>query len=184
MRFLLLLYIFMMSNAYTNINIFNSFGYSFSKKKNYTTKGLDYWHPGFAWAITRNAYEKIGGLYDKGVLGSGDNIMALAIISKSEYCNNIEFHEDYNNSMLDFQNKASKLRLGYIPGIIRHHYHGSKINRQYTERWKILSENNFDPFTFIEYDKNGILIPTVNCPETLVSSIMAYFEERNEDEFL
>ena len=170
-----------MSSTYTNMNIFNSFGYSFSKKKNYTTKGLDYWHPGFAWAITRNAYEKIGGLYDKGVLGSGDNIMALAIISKSEYCNNIEFHEDYNNSMLDFQNKASKLRLGYIPGIIRHHYHGSKINRQYTERWKILMKYNYSPNKDLTYDEKGILIPTNNFSKEFEEDIMNYFRERKED---
>jgi hypothetical protein len=63
------------------LNTFNGFGYRYSKNKKYTLDGKDYWHPGFAWAMTRKAYEKIGGIYDKGILGSGDNIMAMSFIT-------------------------------------------------------------------------------------------------------
>ena len=108
--------------------VFSSFGYQYCKGKKYGEKGLEYWHPGYAWAITRKAYEKIGGIYDKGVLGSGDSIMALSFINKSGNMNNVNYSEDYNNGMLEFQKKAKTLRLGYTPGIIRHYFHGSKIN--------------------------------------------------------
>ena len=165
-----------------NLNIFNSFGYSFEKKKKYTTKGIDYWHPGYAWAITRKAYEKLGGLYDKGVLGSGDNIMALSFINKCQTMNNPDYSEEYNNSMLEYQKKASKLRLGYTPGLIRHHYHGSKLNRRYTERWKILMKHNYSPVEHLTYDNIGILIPTKNFSEEFKEDIMNYFKERKEDE--
>jgi hypothetical protein len=171
-----------MSNKNTNLNMFNSFGYSFSKEKQYTAKGMDYWHPGYAWAITRKAYEKIGGLYDKGILGSGDSIMALSFINKCEYMTNENYHIDYNNSMLEYQNKASKLRLGYIPGVIRHHYHGSKQNRRYTERWKILMNQNFSPIEHVTYDKEGILIPTNSFCDEFKEDIMNYFMERKEDD--
>jgi hypothetical protein len=171
-----------MSNEFTNLNIFNSFGYSFNKNKKFTTKGLDYWHPGYAWAITRKAYEKIGGLYDMGVLGSGDNIMALSFINKCKSMNNINYSNDYNNSMLEYQKKASKLRLGYVPGIIRHHYHGSKKNRNYTERWQILIKNNYSPIEHITYDNNGILVPTQLFSSIFKEDIMDYFRERKEDE--
>lgn len=171
-----------MSNKNTNLNMFNSFGYSFSKEKQYTAKGMDYWHPGYAWAITRKAYEKIGGLYDKGILGSGDSIMALSFINKCEYMTNENYHIDYNNSMLEYQNKASKLRLGYTPGVIRHHYHGSKQNRRYTERWKILMNQNFSPIEHVTYDKEGILIPTNLFCDEFKEDIMNYFMERKEDD--
>ena len=69
----------------TNLNIFNGFGYSFSKNKKYTSKGLDYWHPGFAWAMTRKAFDQINGLYDKSILGSGDNNMALCFLKSVQY---------------------------------------------------------------------------------------------------
>uniref|UniRef100_A0A6C0KXT4 Glycosyltransferase 2-like domain-containing protein n=1 Tax=viral metagenome TaxID=1070528 RepID=A0A6C0KXT4_9ZZZZ len=166
----------------TNLNIFNSFGYSFSKNKKYTTKGLDYWHPGFAWAITRKAYEKIGGLYDKGILGSGDNIIALSIINKVNDFLNIDYHEDYKNSILEYQKKIKSLRLGYVPGVIRHHYHGSKKNRQYMQRWQILINHQFSPMNHITYDSSGILIPTNDFSREFKDDIMTYFRERKEDE--
>jgi hypothetical protein len=171
-----------MSNENTNLNIFNSFGYSFNKEKKITTKGQDYWHPGYAWAITKKAYDKIGGIYDKGILGSGDSIMALAFINKAESMNNINYSDDYNNSMLEYQLKASKLRLGYVPGVIRHYYHGSKKNRQYTERWKLLMKHNYSPIEHLTYDKQGILIPTETFPFDFKEDIMNYFRERKEDD--
>jgi hypothetical protein len=171
-----------MSNENTNLNIFNSFGYSFNKEKKFTTKGQDYWHPGYAWAITKKAYDKIGGIYDKGILGSGDSIMALSFINKAESMNNINYSDDYNNSMLEYQLKASKLRLGYVPGVIRHYYHGSKKNRQYTERWKLLMKHNYSPMEHLTYDKQGILIPTQSFPLEFKEDIMNYFRERKEDE--
>lgn len=171
-----------MSKEKTNLSIFNGFGYSFCKQKSFTSKGLDYWHPGYAWAITRKAYERLGGLYDKGVLGSGDSIMALSFINKVEHMTNKNYSDEYNNSMFEFQNKANKLRLGYTPGVIRHYFHGSKQNRKYTERWKILMENHYSPDKDICYNENGILVPT-NCFSKLFKDdIMDYFKERKEDD--
>jgi hypothetical protein len=161
-----------------SLNVFSSFGYSFSKNKPYVLKSLDYWHPGFAWAITRKAYEKIGGLYEVGILGSGDSIMALSFINKVSFATNKNYSNDYNNSMYAFQKKASNLRLGYVPGIIRHYYHGSKQNRKYTERWLILMKHNYSPKTHLKYN-NGI----INIDESEFSEdIYNYFKERKEDE--
>ena len=171
-----------LSNDNTNLNIFNGFGYSYIKEKKYTGNTLDYWHPGYAWAITRKAYEKIGGLYDKGILGSGDNIMALSFIYKTEHVNNVKYSEDYNNSMLEFQEKASKLRLGYVPGVILHNYHGSKKNRQYTERWQILMDHKYSPKDHVVYNKKGILVPTNFFSQEFKDDILNYFKERKEDE--
>ena len=165
-----------------NLNIFNSFGYCFEKQKNYTIKGSDYWHPGYAWAITRQAYEKINGLYDKGILGSGDSIIAMSLINKCNFVNNSKYSKDYNNSMLEYQKKASKLRLGYVPGIIRHYYHGSKINRNYTERWKILMNHKFSPINDITYDNVGIIIPRSSFSKEFKKDILDYFKDRKEDD--
>jgi len=171
-----------MNKDETSANIFNGFGFCFNKNKKFTRNGLDYWHPGFAWAITRKAYEKIGGLYDKGVLGSGDNIMALSFINKCEYMNNCEYSNDYNESMLEFQKKAKSLRLGYTPGVIRHHFHGSKKNRKYTERWHLLIEHYYSPFNHLKYNEIGLLVPTQHFTEEFKNDIMDYFRERKEDD--
>jgi len=165
-----------------NLTVHNSFGYSYNKNKKYSVKSKDFWHPGYAWAITRSAYEKIGGLYDKGILGSGDSIMALSFINKCKDIQNINYSDDYNNSMMLFQDNAKMLRLGYTPGIIRHHYHGSKKNRNYTERWKILMEHKYSPITHLTYDEVGILIPTKELSDKFITDIYNYFLERKEDE--
>jgi len=165
-----------------NLNIYNSFGYSFNKNKKYSGNGLDHWHPGYAWAMTRKAYEQIGGLYDKGILGSGDSIMSLSFINKSHGMTNNSYHKDYTNSILEYQNKLSTLRLGYVPGVIRHYYHGTKKNRQYTERWAILKKHNYSPLIHVTYDEKGIIIPTDLFTNQFKEDIMNYFRERKEDE--
>jgi hypothetical protein len=144
--------------------------------------GKDCWHTGFAWAMTRTAYERLGGLFDKGVVGGGDNIMALSLINKVILRQQPNYHKDYNKSMSDYQIKASNLRLGYVPGVIRHHYHGSKSNRKYVERKDILISNGYSPTTHVTYDDGGILIPSYQCPQQLLIDIMNYFVERKEDD--
>lgn len=170
-----------MNHDESTLNAFNSLGYCYTKCKEYNIKGLDYWHPGYAWAMTRKSYEKIGGLYDKGVLGSGDSIMALSFINKVSNMHNINYHSDYNNSMLEFQKKVKGLRLGYTPGVIRHYYHGTKQNRQYTERWKILMKHSYSPEKHLTYDSKGILIPTKDFSSDFKEDIINYFKERKED---
>jgi len=168
-----------MDSEKETLNMFNSFGYSFSKMKKYTLKGLDYWHPGYAWAMTRKAYERIGGLYDKGILGSGDNIMAMSFINQIKRFVNSSYHADYNNSMLEYQDKVRGLRLGYTPGIIRHHYHGSKQNRRYTERWKILFQHGYSPLKHVVY-RDGLMV--ANISPAFANDIFKYFQERKEDD--
>ena len=167
----------------STLNIFSSFGYSFSKHKKFKPGKInDYWHPGFAWAITRKAYEKMGGLYEKGILGSGDNIMAYAFINKCIHYNNSKYSDDYNNSMLEFEERAKHLRLGYVPGVIRHYYHGKKKNRYYHERTEILAKYQFSPIKDIICDSKGIIIPTDSFSQEFKDDIMNYFVERKEDE--
>ena len=173
-----------MDNEELTMKIFNSGGYHYSKGHKHFGTGINYWHPGYAWAITRKAYEKIGGLYESAILGSGDNIMMLALLGNVIKSITTESTNGYKESVIKYEKEMRTLRYGYVPGLIYHYFHGSKKNRQYTERWKILSENNFDPLTYIKYDNNGIIIPTDKFPEKLVLGIMVYFKERNEDEYL
>jgi hypothetical protein len=164
------------------MNIFTSFGHQRVKERKYGLKGPNYWHPGFAYAITKKAYEKIGGLYQDAILGSGDNIIALSIINKGLKAINESSTDGYKESILEYQKNSSKLRLGYIPGIINHYFHGSKVNRKYNERWQILLKYNFDPKIHITTNNQGIIIPTQLCPQEMLDEIMEYFKERNEDE--
>lgn len=165
-----------------SMSVFNSFGYQLSKGNKYCNQGINFWHPGFAWACTRKAYEKMGGLYEKAILGSGDHAMALSFIGAGDKSIHCDSDESYKLSVKQFESRAKNLRLGYTPGVIRHYYHGSKVNRKYSERWKILIDHKFNPDIMLTHDSNGILIPSDSCPKGLLDDILIYFKERNEDE--
>lgn len=171
-----------MNKEKLTMTVFNSFGYQYTKKNNYNGKGCNYWHPGYAYACNRKAYDKMNGLYEVSVLGSGDNIMALSFINNGLKAINPVCTDGYKQSVSDFQARCANLRIGYVPGVIRHYFHGSKQNRKYTERWEILVKNKFDPLVHIIRDEKGLIIPSPSCPQKLLDEIMNYFEERNEDE--
>jgi hypothetical protein len=166
------------------MSIFTSAGFQYSKQLPYTKSRMNYWHPGYAWACTRTAYETMGGLYDKGILGSGDNIMLLSLIQNGLKGLCEQSTDDYKSSVLAFQERVKSLRLGYVPGVIRHYYHGSKKNRRYMDRWMILRDASYQPSLHVTYDKKGVLVPTKSFPPNLGENIMKYFSERNEDEGL
>lgn len=171
--------------------VFSSFGYQYCNQKQYGGLGLEYWHPGYAWACTRKAYEKMNGLYEFGILGSSDHIMALSLIGKGIKAIDVQSTDGYKKTILEYQNSVKNFRLGYIPGVIKHHFHGSKKNRKYTERWQILVKHLYDPLIHLEKNtidnkkntnKFQVLIPSSLCPKELITDIYRYFEERNEDE--
>jgi hypothetical protein len=164
------------------MSIFPSFGFQYAKGSSFGGTGINMWHPGFAWAMTRKAYEKLGGLYDKSILGAGDNNMAFSFIGNGLSTLNESTTDDYKESIRIFETRASQLRLGYIPGLIRHHFHGFKKNRQYNERWKILVKHAYSPILHVMKNKDGLIVPTKECPPELLADILNYFSERNEDE--
>jgi hypothetical protein len=164
------------------MSVFNSGGYQHEKGNPYK-QGINYWHPGFAWACTRKAYEQMGQLYQQGILGSGDNIMMMSLIQNVHKAINDDNTPGYLQTAYEFQERVKGLRFGYVPGVIRHYFHGQKVNRKYRERWQILVEHQYDPHKDLLTDENGLLIPSELCPSKLLEDIMKYFEQRNEDEF-
>jgi hypothetical protein len=164
------------------MSIFTSFGFQYDKGKTYGGTGPNFWHPGFAWAITRKAYEKVGGLYDLSILGSGDHNMALSLIKNGYKSVNDLVTSEYKDSIVSWEHCANNMRLGYIPGVIRHYFHGTKQNRKYAERWQIIVKHGYNPSIHVTYRDDGLLIPTNSCPKELLDDIMKYFKERNEDD--
>ena len=164
------------------MSIFPSFGFQYSKKLRYGGTGINMWHPGYAWACTKKAYDRMGGLYEYSILGSGDHNMSFSFIGQPDKSLNVDTTNAYKESLRLFQKRAAQLRLGYVPGVIRHHFHGAKKNRKYHERWQILVDNAYNPFIHITKNRDGLLVPTELCPQKMLDEILAYFAERNEDE--
>jgi hypothetical protein len=166
------------------IQIHTSLGYQYVKGIGYSGKGLNYGHPGYAWACSRYAYEQMGGLYEYAVLGSGDNIMALSFVQSDIVPISMASHPDYLKTVADFKRRVRGFRLGYVPGVIRHYYHGSKSNRSYVERWKILVRGEYNPSMHIwsDSEKGGVLRATEDFPIGMAEEIRGYFFSRKEDD--
>jgi hypothetical protein len=165
------------------LNIFSSFGFQYTKGLPYSLiKNIDYWHPGYAWACTKKAYRKMERIFDVNILGSGDFIMAHCFLGKAAFVTNPKFTAAMNQAILNFEERVKRLRLGYVPGLIRHHFHGSKVNRRYIERNQIIYKYQFDPTVQIEYDNWGVIVPTKYFQAAFQNDIRAYFVHRNEDE--
>jgi len=141
-----------------------------------------YWHPGYAWAATRDAINTMGGLFDMGIIGAGDHHMACCLIGEGERSVPKGIHPNYKKYVMAWQERALRLHknIGYIKGTIYHFWHGKKRNRKYKERWEVLIENNFNPSTDIHKDWQGVwaLFPG---HERLRDQIREYFQSRNED---
>ena len=163
------------------MRVFTSFGYQYENKRQYVSSGLDFWHPGYAWACSRRAYEKMGGLYQNSILGSGDHNMAYSFMGWGRKSVNNLANDEYLADVLEFQKRVGSLRLGYVTGVIKHYYHGSKSDRKYSERWQILVKHQYNPREHMTLNADGLLVPTGSCPTELLEDIMNYFRERNED---
>ncbi|ATZ80598.1 hypothetical protein BMW23_0551 [Bodo saltans virus] len=137
-------------------------------------------HPGYAWACTREFYDKIGGIYDRSIIGYGDRIIAYAIIQsfKNMYYDELE---NANNDALEYMKKFIGVRFGYIKGKILHHFHGKKENRQYDKRKFIMREHKFDPYTQIKYNDEGIIVPTDKMNNSFIEELIEFFKQRKED---
>lgn len=145
------------------------------------------WHPGFAWAYRRDAFDALGGLIDFAVLGSGDRHMACALIGCVEESVHPNVNAIYRDRLLEWQWRADRYirrNVGVVSGLIVHYWHGAKVNRRYKDRWRILVDNQYNPNTDVKYDWQGLL-QLVDRGEQrsidLRDQIMRYFRERNED---
>ena len=161
---------------------FSSFGYNYVHKQPYKINNGVNWHPGYAWAITRGAYDRINGLYELAIIGSGDFIMAHSFVGFFTDKMYTGYSEGYIRSIMEYQTRCSILRLGYCPGIIRHYYHGSKLNRQYASRGSLLINSQFDPYIHVVKTSTGLLNCNELFPIQLKTDIMNYFMARNEDD--
>lgn len=142
-------------------------------------------HPGYCWAANVDALSAVGNLIDFSILGAGDRHMALGLIG----CIDQSFGtrgKAYVQKLLQWQERAErwiKRDVGYVPGSIYHFWHGAKKNRRYVSRWKILTDNQYNPDTDIKYDNQGLLQLETHSPRQIMlrDQIRAYFRQRNED---
>jgi hypothetical protein len=144
-------------------------------------------HPGYAWAYRRDAVEQLGTgmsgpFLDTAICGAADHHMALAFVGRAEATVPGNINQAYKDEVFRWQTNALKLNkdIGYVATGLSHWWHGSKASRRYVERWSILIDNNFTPYTDLRRDWQGIYALNQNKPK-LRDDLRAYFGQRDED---
>ena len=145
--------------------------------------GYEFAHPGYAWAATRAALERLGGLIEVAALGAADHHMALGLIGRATESLPHGIHPNYRRAVIRWQEMASQHicgNIGYVPGTVEHHWHGSKDLRKYVDRWQVLLSHDFDPVEDLKRNTSGLLELAGNKP-AFHRDIERYFRRRNED---
>jgi hypothetical protein len=167
------------------------FAYQYSRNNFRHPGKLHYafWHPGFAWAYTRDAWRKMGRFIDRGICGAGDHHMALALINMAHLSLPKDVPREYRVMVMDWQDRVWKQfhgMIGYVNGTIIHGWHGRFTDRRYQQRWEIIIQTKFNPWTDLVVNEQGVfewdLVDSQNHPDPRLPLLMIkYFEERNED---
>lgn len=162
--------------------VWSYFENGFAPSVGHTYRKYGQGHSGYCWAARREAIDQLGGLIDFAILGAGDRHMATALIGCVEDSVPKNVSKGYMEELLMWQERAKPLTedIGFVSGTISHMWHGKKADRRYTDRWKILTKNDFNPDTDIKLDWQGLLQLSGNKPR-LRDQIRAYFLSRNED---
>lgn len=145
-------------------------------------------HPGYAWAARKSALDAVGGLIDFAIVGGGDRHMACGLIGtmdKSGPYREADLKDlapSFNSGLLVWQERALSLHknIGYVDGLLLHHWHGKKVDRRYGNRWKIYTDNNYDPWTDLRRDSQGLYALRADRVQ-LRDDLRSYLRSRNED---
>lgn len=139
---------------------------------------------GGMWAFRKTAFDAVGGLLDKCILGHGDWFMAFGLVCEEAPDLHLgNYSTDYRAAIAAWQRSAAKLKknIGYVDGFAVHHFHGSKVRRAYSHRDLILVRHLFAPTTDLRPDWQGIYQLTPDKPQ-LRDEIRRYFLSRSEDD--
>ena len=151
-----------------------------------TMEEYSVWHPGYAWACRRDAWDHLGGLIDFGIVGSADRYMAYGLVGEIAESLSPEILQacpTYADWCFEWQARAEsyiKRNIGFVDGLLLHYFHGSKKKRGYVNRSTILWDNGFDPAKDIKRDWQGLWQLT-DQKIHLRDGLRAYFRSRDED---
>jgi hypothetical protein len=142
-----------------------------------------YPHSGYAWAMTRPAFDWVGGLFELGGMGSGDHHMALALIGEANASLPAGVSDSYRREVKRWEGRALRhinRNVGHVAGTVEHMFHGRKSDRGYQSRWDMFVKHDFDPLEDLKRNSHGVLEFASNKPE-LRHDFDLYLQSRNED---
>lgn len=148
-----------------------------------TGKMWDYkYHPGFAWAFRRDWYNNVG-FFDYAISGSGDTL-SCAAWTKKEFPQRFQSlpqalkrkYNNYRKLIADYPP-----RVTYATGTVEHLWHGTRENRQYSERHTVLSNVN-DVLDLITENCDGVFEFRPQVYNQYNRFFIGYFTNRKDDD--
>lgn len=148
-----------------------------------------YWHPGYAWACTREWWDQVGGLIDWTIIGNGDYYMAEGMSGvinaerdfKNPSQNYTDMLQQWQVRCVRAMGNGNRGGLGVVRGLVTHKWHGAKLDRQYATRWKLLVETGFDPVLHLKRDRQLVWTLDESAPVALRDGLRKIARARNED---
>jgi hypothetical protein len=142
-------------------------------------------HTGYAWAARKDLIQKHG-LYDRSIAGSGDHLMAHAMMGDlSSPCvtNSVgvanPFRESFHAWAKPFHNDV-RSRVGFVQGAVLHRWHGDRKKRGYYKRMVGLLARGYNPSVDVRVAPSGALEWTEHAA-VLRRWLKGYFTRREED---
>jgi hypothetical protein len=132
-------------------------------------------HPGFAWAFTREWYNS-SGFYDLAVIGSGDTLFAYGVMGYPTTIN--AENRIYTKSYNEWKTTTNNPKYSYLDANLYHLYHGPAAKRQYVSRY-----SHFENYEKIEdclTEKNEDGVYDLLYPE-LDTGMYNVFKDRDDD---
>ena len=142
-----------------------------------------YPHSGFAWCLTRQAFDWLGGLFELGGMGSGDHHMALGLAGLAEKSLPPGPNSVYCREVMRWGERAVRHvngNIGYCQNTIEHLFHGRKQDRGYISRWGMFVKHGFNPLEDLKRNAHGVLEFATNKP-LLRRDFDRYLQSRRED---
>lgn len=144
-----------------------------------------YYHPGFSWCMTRSAFERLGGFYDRHPFGGADVAFAYSICpqwvgSRVPYYIPIDSQYWTSPSYRRYQHGGVSLglKVGCLEGVTAtHRWHGDIADRQYVGRARYLMIQPGTDYP-IHAREDGILEWD---SQEYSDRVLAYFSSRRED---
>lgn len=142
-------------------------------------------HPGFSWAMTKRAFDRLGGFYDRHPLGGGDigftyslEPRYVSVDLRAKNPRDAHFASSPSYETYRRCGAACRLRVGYLPHTeVYHHWHGEIIHRQYCARGSYCPIAPGDEYPLIR--RNDGLLAWGSAE--VAASVAEYFASRRED---
>jgi hypothetical protein len=140
---------------------------------------IDNTAPGGAWIASVAWLRSIGGVYDRNICGGGDATFFEAVTgARTNYVERQTRH--LRDDCQAYVQRVGGASVAFVPGTVRHLWHGDREHRQYVSRDEILTRHDFDPQRDLTLADSGLY--ELRDPfGQLAGEIRQYFADRRDD---